>query len=85
MSVLTPLDVPDRFVDGYLAAAIETASPVSLQFDPSSFGVEQPLTGPLLYRAPEDSVCGGPRLGVMSPSKSTPTMSWRWRASNKRS
>jgi hypothetical protein len=60
MNVLTPLDAPERFLDGYLDAAVATASPVALQFDPSAFGVEQPLIGPLLDYEPEVSVCGGP-------------------------
>ncbi|HEY7627336.1 MAG TPA: hypothetical protein VH761_09715, partial [Ilumatobacteraceae bacterium] len=48
MNVVTPSDVPAGFLQAYLAAAIDAASPVPLEFDPSVFGVEQPLTGPLL-------------------------------------
>ncbi|HEY7627335.1 MAG TPA: hypothetical protein VH761_09710, partial [Ilumatobacteraceae bacterium] len=52
MNVLTVLDVPGQFVHGYLDAAVESASPVALEFDPSEFGLEQPLRGPLLDSDP---------------------------------
>jgi hypothetical protein len=47
MSVVTAVDVPAEYLQGYVDAAIERASPVALEFDPSAFGVEQPLTGPI--------------------------------------
>jgi streptogramin lyase len=60
MTALTPIDVPRDFVEGYLDAAIDSASPVSLAFDPSSLGVEQPLDGPFRDWDPDASVCSGP-------------------------
>jgi streptogramin lyase len=60
MSVRTPLDVPQAFVEGYVDAAIETASPVPLDFDASQLGIEQPLSGPFIDFEPEVSVCDGP-------------------------
>jgi hypothetical protein len=55
MTAVTPIDVPRAFLDGYRDAALELASPVPLEFDPSSLGAEQPLRGPLLDLASEDS------------------------------
>ena len=60
MIALTPLDVPVSFFNGYLDAAIESASPVPLEFDPSILGTEQPLMGPFRDYEPDNSVCGGP-------------------------
>ncbi len=60
MTTVTPADVPIGFVEGYLDAAVESASAVSLEFDPSSLGVEQPLSGPFRDYEPEISICSGP-------------------------
>ena len=43
MTAVTVDDRPRDFIQGYLDAAIEVASPVPLNFDPTELGAEQPL------------------------------------------
>jgi streptogramin lyase len=60
MTALTPLDVPTDFIEGYVGAAVAFSSPVPLEFDPSTLGVEQPMDGPYRDNEPADSICSGP-------------------------
>jgi hypothetical protein len=45
MAAITATDVPEAFVDGYVAAARRTPAP-ELRFDATSLGTEVPLEGP---------------------------------------
>jgi Tol biopolymer transport system component len=56
MDAIVPEDVPVAFWEGYLAAALRDASPVPLQFDPASLGVNLPLSGPFVNVSGE--TCG---------------------------
>lgn len=47
MEAITSFDVERAFVQGYIDAALERTSPAVLEFDPSAFGTEQSLTGPV--------------------------------------